>query len=160
LRQEPARAAAEALLADVVPVSGEPAGADAETRHQAGLLLARVAAAAGEDVEPALARAAAVAEELRDELAMDAIRAEAEHRRGATAEAMAMERGQRVRAERSGRRAERVAALGLCARLALRAGDSTSATAAAARAEREARAGELRHGHALAELALAGLARG
>jgi tetratricopeptide (TPR) repeat protein len=153
LRHEAARAAAEALLVE--------AGVDAETRHEAALLLARVAAATGNDgVEPALARAAMVAEELRDDVAMDAIRAEAALGRGAVAEALVTARGVAVRAERAGRRAELAASLALCARLAMRTGDYASAAAAAARAEREARACQLRHSHALALLALAGLARG
>jgi DNA-binding winged helix-turn-helix (wHTH) protein/tetratricopeptide (TPR) repeat protein len=152
MRYEPAQVALEALLID--------AAADAETRAEAAQLLARVRAATGRDVEAALVLASAMAEELRDDLAHDAIRTEAALSRGAVADALINARIVSVRAERAGRRAELAESLALCARLCMRAGDHAGAAAAAARAEREARACGLRASHALALLVQAGLARG
>jgi DNA-binding winged helix-turn-helix (wHTH) protein/tetratricopeptide (TPR) repeat protein len=151
MRYEPAQVALEALLID--------AAADAETRAEAAQLLARVRAATGRDVEAALVLASAMAEELRDDLAHDAIRTEAALSRGALADALINARIVAVRAERAGRRAELAESLALCARLCMRAGDHAGAAAAAARAEREARACGLHPSHALALLVQAGLAR-
>lgn len=152
MRYEAAHTALEALLTD--------AAADAETRAEAALLLARTRAATGRDVEAALVLASAMGEELRDDLAQDAIRTEAALGRGAVADALINARIVAVRAERAGRRAELAESLALCARLSMRAGDHAGAAAAAARAEREARACGLHQSHTLALLVQAGLARG